>query len=83
MIAGMLLVYFSGIADGLPKTNPSATSALCFVSVLVEVQWKAVSYTAFYTCTLLKAQNWMLIIGYSCGIGTIVAKLWRVYHIFR
>ena len=37
-------MYFSGIAYGIPKTDPPAASALCFVSVIFEVQWKAVSH---------------------------------------
>ena len=44
MIAGMLFVYFSGIAYGIPKTDPPAALALCFVSVIFEVQWKVVSH---------------------------------------
>ena len=37
-------MYFSGIAYGIPKTDPPAASALCFVSVIFEIQWKAVSH---------------------------------------
>ena len=32
---------------------------------------------------IIQVRMWLLIFGYSCAFGTIVAKLGRVYYIFR
>lgn len=31
----------------------------------------------------IKVQYWLFTVGYSLIFGTIVAKMWRVYHIFH
>ena len=81
MIAGVIIVYLGCIVIIIPTLNTRVVSALCIVCMLKCNNLLAcdihIDFSAF------QIRIWLLPIGHSFGFGTVIAKLVRIYYIFK
>ena len=71
-------MYISVIFGFLPTTDKHVVVTQCIVSVAINTK-----YVIYIVTMCIQVHVWVYGIGYLLVYGTILAKMWRVYHIFH
>lgn len=79
---GAIILYFNIYVFVVPTTNQTATAVLCNVSPYSQSPQTS-AFDDWFVMPLLQFDSWLTAIGYSLCYGTIIAKMCRVYYIFR
>ena len=78
ILVGALLLYSGMYANIVLTTSTGLVIAQCHVRIADHV---LIPLTDNYS--LHQLQTWLVFLGYAFVLGTMIAKLWRVYHIFH
>ena len=71
-------MYLSIIFNLIPTTDMVAIQVICIVRpTMMYVYYTSSNYKS------MQLEHWLFTVGYSLAFGAVLAKMWRVLHIFH
>ena len=82
ILLGALLLYMGMYANVGLTTSFDLVTVQCHVRYIILLSIDLSNYLLLHVI-LSQFQTWLVFLGYALVLGTVIAKLWRVYHIFH